>query len=87
MIINLMLTTSFREQQLLEDRMQHTCKTLLYHLYRHELKEWPRVPAIKIAQFLAAGCEVTVLLADIHGFLDNQKAPIELGQSLNSRFV
>lgn len=27
---------------------------------------------------LAAGCDVTVLLADIHGFLDNLKAPIEL---------
>ncbi|KAK4227659.1 hypothetical protein QBC38DRAFT_188685 [Podospora fimiseda] len=36
------------------------------------------VPAIKMAQFLAAGCELTVLLADIHGFLDNLKAPIEL---------
>ncbi|KAK2595227.1 Tyrosine--tRNA ligase cytoplasmic [Conoideocrella luteorostrata] len=36
------------------------------------------VPAIKIAQFLAAGCDVTILLADIHGFLDNLKAPIEL---------
>ncbi|SPJ74046.1 probable tyrosine-tRNA ligase [Fusarium torulosum] len=36
------------------------------------------VPAIKIAQYLAAGCDVTVLLADIHGFLDNLKAPIEL---------
>jgi len=38
----------------------------------------PRVPAIKIAQFLAAGCDVVVLLADIHGFLDNLKAPVEL---------
>ncbi|CAI6099995.1 hypothetical protein V2G26_000559 [Clonostachys chloroleuca] len=36
------------------------------------------VPAMKIAQLLAAGCHVTVLLADIHGFLDNLKAPIEL---------
>jgi tyrosyl-tRNA synthetase len=36
------------------------------------------VPAIKIAQYLAAGCDMTVLLADIHGFLDNLKAPIEL---------
>ncbi|OQO01801.1 hypothetical protein B0A48_12274 [Cryoendolithus antarcticus] len=36
------------------------------------------VPMLKIAQFLAAGCEVTVLLADVHGFLDNLKAPIEL---------
>ncbi|SPO04053.1 probable tyrosyl-tRNA synthetase [Cephalotrichum gorgonifer] len=38
------------------------------------------VPAIKIAQFLAAGCDMTILLADIHGFLDNLKAPIELVQ-------
>lgn len=36
------------------------------------------VAALKIAQLLAAGCDVTVLLADIHGFLDNLKAPIEL---------
>jgi tyrosyl-tRNA synthetase len=27
---------------------------------------------VKIAQFLAAGCEVTILIADIHAFLDNQ---------------
>ncbi|PNS15396.1 tyrosine-tRNA ligase [Sphaceloma murrayae] len=36
------------------------------------------VPCLQIAKFLAAGCKVTVLLADIHGFLDNLKAPIEL---------
>ncbi|KAF2859519.1 tyrosine tRNA ligase [Piedraia hortae CBS 480.64] len=36
------------------------------------------VPTLKIAEFLAAGCEVTVLIADVHGFLDNLKAPIEL---------
>ncbi|KAJ5744973.1 hypothetical protein N7533_009843 [Penicillium manginii] len=36
------------------------------------------VPAIKIAQLLAADCQVVVLLADIHAFLDNLKAPIEL---------
>ena len=35
-------------------------------------------PALKIAQFLAADCDVVVLLADIHGFLDNLKAPLEL---------
>jgi len=39
------------------------------------------VPALKIAQILAAGCEVTILLADIHGFLDNLKAPISLVES------
>ena len=33
------------------------------------------VPAIKIAQFLRAGCRVKVLLADLHGFLDADKAP------------
>ncbi|KAI0456684.1 tyrosyl-tRNA synthetase [Xylaria acuta] len=36
------------------------------------------VPGVKLAQLLAAGCDVVVLLADIHGFLDNLKAPIEL---------
>lgn len=36
---------------------------------------------MKIAQFLAAGCDVVVLLADIHGFLDNLKAPLELVES------
>lgn len=33
------------------------------------------VPANKIAQFLRAGCKVKVLLADLHGFLDADKAP------------
>ena len=32
----------------------------------------------EIASFLRAGCQVKILLADIHGFLDNLKAPIEL---------
>lgn len=36
------------------------------------------VPMVKIAHFLRAGCRVKILLADIHGFLDNLKAPIEL---------
>ena len=33
---------------------------------------------LKIAGLLAAGCNVKILLADVHGFLDNLKAPIEL---------
>lgn len=33
------------------------------------------VPAMKIADFLDAGCEVTILLADLHAYLDNMKAP------------
>lgn len=36
------------------------------------------VPMTKLAHFLKAGCEVTVLLADLHAFLDNMKAPLEL---------
>ncbi|TFK51505.1 tyrosine tRNA ligase [Heliocybe sulcata] len=36
------------------------------------------VPLTKIADFLRAGVEVTVLFADIHAFLDNLKAPLEL---------
>ena len=36
------------------------------------------VPCLQIASFLRAGCTVKILLADIHGFLDNLKAPIEL---------
>ncbi|XP_067950678.1 tyrosine--tRNA ligase, cytoplasmic-like [Watersipora subatra] len=33
------------------------------------------VPMTKIADFLNAGCEVTILFADLHAFLDNMKAP------------
>ncbi|OCH87993.1 tyrosine tRNA ligase [Obba rivulosa] len=36
------------------------------------------VALTKIADFLRAGVEVTVLLADVHAFLDNLKAPLEL---------
>lgn len=36
------------------------------------------VPLLKLSHFLRAGCRVKVLLADIHGFLDNLKAPIDL---------
>lgn len=36
------------------------------------------VPMAKIADFLRAGCEVTILLADLHGYLDSQKAPWDL---------
>jgi tyrosyl-tRNA synthetase len=32
----------------------------------------------KLADFLRAGCEVTILLADLHAYLDNLKAPWEL---------
>lgn len=32
------------------------------------------VPMLKIADFLEAGCEVTVLFANLHGYLDNMKS-------------
>ncbi|KAI3402717.1 TYS1 [Candida oxycetoniae] len=38
------------------------------------------VPMVKLAHFLKAGCEVTVLLADLHAFLDNMKASLEVVQ-------
>ncbi len=36
------------------------------------------LPMLKLADFLHAGCEVTLLLADLHAYLDNQKAPWDL---------
>ncbi len=36
------------------------------------------VPAMKVADFLEAGSEVTILLADLHAYLDNMKAPWDL---------
>lgn len=43
------------------------------------------VPMAKIADFLRASCEVTVLFADLHAYLDNMKAPWEL-LSLRSEY-
>ncbi|KAF0991490.1 hypothetical protein HZS_6909, partial [Henneguya salminicola] len=36
------------------------------------------VPLLKIADFLEADCNVTILLADLHAYLDNMKAPWSL---------
>lgn len=36
------------------------------------------VPMVKIADFLRAGCHVTILFADLHAYLDNMKAPWSL---------
>jgi len=36
------------------------------------------IPFAKLADYLEAGCEVTILLADLHAFLDSQKTPWEL---------
>ncbi|EEB05242.1 cytoplasmic tyrosine-tRNA ligase Yrs1 [Schizosaccharomyces japonicus yFS275] len=38
------------------------------------------VPMMKLADFLKADVHVKVLLADVHAFLDNMKAPMELVQ-------
>lgn len=38
------------------------------------------VPMCKISDFLRAGCEVTILFADLHAYLDNMKAPWSLLQ-------
>ncbi|CAG0896174.1 unnamed protein product [Cyprideis torosa] len=43
------------------------------------------VPMLKIADFLQAGCEVTILFADLHAYLDNMKAPWDLLQ-LRTRY-
>jgi tyrosyl-tRNA synthetase len=36
------------------------------------------VQMLKIADYLQAGCEVTILIADLHAFLDNMKSSFEL---------
>ena len=36
------------------------------------------VPMTKISDFLHAGCEVTILLADLHATMDSAKTPWEL---------
>lgn len=35
------------------------------------------VPLLKIADFLEAGCHVTILIADLHAYLDNMKSTME----------
>ena len=36
------------------------------------------LPIVKIGDFLKAGCKVKILFADLHAYLDNQKAPWNL---------
>jgi tyrosyl-tRNA synthetase len=45
------------------------------------------VPMSKLADFLRAGCEVTILFADLHAYLDNMKAPWELLKYVVQRHV
>ena len=44
------------------------------------------VPMSKLADFLRAGCHVTILFADLHAFLDNLKAPWERLQHRTSYY-
>lgn len=39
------------------------------------------VPVMKLAELLAAGCEITILLADVHAMLDADKCPPHLVDS------
>lgn len=39
------------------------------------------VPLLKIADYIKAGCEITILLADLHAYLDNIKSNLELIES------
>uniref|UniRef100_A0A914VKY1 tyrosine--tRNA ligase n=1 Tax=Plectus sambesii TaxID=2011161 RepID=A0A914VKY1_9BILA len=38
------------------------------------------VPMAKVADFLKAGCKVSILFADLHAYLDNMKSTWELLQ-------
>ena len=44
------------------------------------------VAMCKLADFLRAGCHVTVLFANLHAYLDNMKAPWELLE-LREQFI
>ena len=46
-------------------------------LYINIYIDWDGNP-FQVADFLKAGCEVTILFADLHAYLDNMKAPWEL---------
>lgn len=43
------------------------------------------VPIVKIADFLAAGCHVQILFADLHAYLDNEKNPTNTWQIVGYR--
>ncbi|KAF6752394.1 tyrosyl-tRNA synthetase [Ephemerocybe angulata] len=59
-----------------------TIKNILSEGQRHPKCYWAHigylVPLMKLSDFLQAGVDLTVLLADVHAFLDNMKAPLEL---------
>ena len=71
------------QEHLGDDRMEEVLKTRDLKVYWGTATTGKPhigyfVPMSKIADFLAAGCEVTILFADLHAYLDNMKAPWEL---------
>merc|ERR1712098_143052 len=71
------------QETLGEDRIQEVLKTRDLKVYWGTATTGKPhiayfVAMSKLADFLAAGCEVTVLFADLHAYLDNMKAPWEL---------
>lgn len=77
------LITRNLQETLGEDRIEEVLKTRDLKVYWGTATTGKPhiayfVPMSKIADFLNAGCEVTILFADLHAYLDNMKAPWEL---------
>merc|ERR1712051_13070 len=77
------LITRNLQETLGEDRIEEVLKTRDLKIYWGTATTGKPhiayfVAMSKIADFLSAGCEVTILFADLHAYLDNMKAPWEL---------
>jgi len=77
------LITRNLQETLGEDRIEEVLKTRDLKVYWGTATTGkPHVAYFvamsKLADFLNAGCEVTVLFADLHAYLDNMKAPWDL---------
>merc|ERR1712004_460902 len=77
------LITRNLQETLGEDRIEEVLKTRDLKVYWGTATTGKPhiayfVAMSKIADFLSAGCEVTILFADLHAYLDNMKAPWEL---------
>merc|ERR1712012_570710 len=77
------LITRNLQETLGEDRIEEVLKTRDLKVYWGTATTGKPhiayfVPMSKVADFLKAGCEVTILFADLHAYLDNMKAPWEL---------
>lgn len=77
------LITRNLQETLGEDRLMEVLKTRDVKIYWGTATTGKPhiayfVPMSKIGDFLKAGCEVTILLADLHAYLDNMKAPWDL---------